>query len=157
MFSKKTIIVLVPESASHAKQLRVPKLFIFLSVFLIIFCFTFLGWIIPHYMMIKAQMPLLAQLEKESEQQKRKFVHLAERIDKMNIKIGELQKLDYGLKVMAELETSEDDGNTQIKGGDYLRSTTNLDKKLAPGPLINFINKFLLKKLVINLIGQGAK
>ena len=53
-------------------------------------------------------MPHLAHLRKENEQQKRHFAHLAQRINEIIGKMGELKELDDKLKVMANLETGED-------------------------------------------------
>jgi cell division septation protein DedD len=66
--------------------------------------------------MLNAQMPRLAQLEKENEQQKGEFFHLAERIQRMTLKLGELQELDDKLKVMANFKSDGDEDNTKIQG-----------------------------------------
>lgn len=56
----------------------------------------------------------LAQIEKEYEQQKSQFIHLAQRIDQVTLKVGELTEFDRKLRTMVNLETNEAD--TQIQG-----------------------------------------
>ena len=95
LISSKTTIVFVPEGTSHVKQLRVPGFVIFLPILLLIACTIFLCWIIPDYKIMKAKIPLLAQLEKENTEKERELAFLDKRIDKMNSRIGELQKLNH--------------------------------------------------------------
>jgi murein DD-endopeptidase MepM/ murein hydrolase activator NlpD len=76
-------------------------------------------------------MPLLAQLKKETEQQKIQFIYLAERIHQMNQKMKELRDFDHRLKVMANLKMSSNDTQLQGIGGsdpDLFRSSTSLPK-----------------------------
>ncbi|MBW1802473.1 MAG: hypothetical protein JRJ85_17295, partial [Deltaproteobacteria bacterium] len=110
MISRKTTIVFVPEGASHVKQLNVPAIVIFLPVLLLIACVIFLGWVIPEYKIMKAKIPLLAQLEKEKTEKDRELNLLEKRIHRMNSSIDKLQKLNHSLKLIA---------NTEVKDNEY--------------------------------------
>jgi len=105
------------------------------------------------YHAMKVQMPRLAQLEKETEQKKDQFTYLAERIDQITQKVDALKEFDHKLKVMANLETSEDNAQNQGLGGSPIslepehattrshkelvrlmhRSLDNLDNEIAAG------------------------
>jgi murein DD-endopeptidase MepM/ murein hydrolase activator NlpD len=105
---KKTTVVLVPGSTERVRQFRLPK---FLLGFLTLVFFltgTFLGWMIWDYQRIKPQMARLVQLQKENEAQRRQFVYLSRRILEIRKRIRELHEIDRQLRVMVELETSEE-------------------------------------------------
>jgi murein DD-endopeptidase MepM/ murein hydrolase activator NlpD len=111
---KKITILLLPESTNRVKRFRIPS---FLPVFLILLfisCAAFLVWIIRDYQTMKIQIPRLAQLEKENELQKSQLAHLAQRIEKTGEKMSELKEFDRKLKIMVNLETSED--KTEFRG-----------------------------------------
>jgi murein DD-endopeptidase MepM/ murein hydrolase activator NlpD len=59
------------------------------------------------YKVMRDQMPFLTQLKEENKQQKRQFIHLAQRIDEIIGNMGQLKQLDLKLKVMMNLETEE--------------------------------------------------
>jgi len=63
---------------------------------------------------MKSDMPRLAKLKCENEQQQRQFVHLVRRIDQITRNLNELKAFDQKLKVMVNLETGED--GSQFKG-----------------------------------------
>ncbi len=67
---------------------------------------------------MKTNMPELTQLKTERDQQKKQFIHLAQRIDKITQKMCELKEFDRKLKVMVNLETSEDNGQFGVGGSD---------------------------------------
>ena len=114
MASKKISIFLVPDGTSRVRQFRLPRFFlIFLTVFSV-FSAAFLSWVIQDYCTIKADMPRLARLKSENEQQRRQFAHLVQRIDQITHKLNDLKEFDRKLKVMVNLETSED--SSQFKG-----------------------------------------
>jgi hypothetical protein len=115
--SKKITIFLVPDYTNRVKQFRVPR---FLAVFSTIFCAlcaVFLFWVIPDYLIMKARMPKLAQLEVQNAQQKKQFVHLAQRVDQITQKMGRLSEFDRRLKVMVNMETDGDSSRPQGVGG----------------------------------------
>ena len=74
MIFRKTTIILVPEGASHVKQLRVPGLVIFLPIFLFTACVIFFCLIIPDVKILRTKKPLLAQLEVENKEKERLFL-----------------------------------------------------------------------------------
>jgi murein DD-endopeptidase MepM/ murein hydrolase activator NlpD len=86
-------------------------------IFLFISCAAFLVWIIRDYQAIKIQIPRLVQLEKENELQKRQLSRLVQRIDQTRQKMCELKEFDRKLKIMVNLETSEDKMEFRGVGG----------------------------------------
>lgn len=77
------------------------------------------------------QIPHLAQLEKENNQQRAQLVSLAHKIDQINGKMVELKKFDHKLKVMVNLETDEDHSQFLGIGGSdptLLNPDYNLEK-----------------------------
>ncbi len=109
MIIKKITVFLLPEGANSVKQFRFPILSKPLLVVFLLFCAAFLFWFIRDYYSMKIDMPRLAQLEKEVGQKKQQFIHLAHRIDQITDEMGALKEFDRKLKIMVNLETSEDD------------------------------------------------
>jgi len=111
---KKITIFMVPEGAKKVKQIRVPS---FLPLFLLLFFLAsgaFFLWTIQDYQDIKATSLRMARLQEENQKRKNQFMYLAQRIDQVTEKVRELRELDRKLKVMVNLETSED--NTEYEG-----------------------------------------
>ena len=117
MVLKKITIILMPEGTKSLKQLRLPKLFLLLLLF---FFFSFsvsFCWIIRDYQAMRKQRPQLALLNQENEQQKRHITYLTQRIDEIIAKMGELKEFDQKLKVMANLETEDEELSPGGVGG----------------------------------------
>jgi murein DD-endopeptidase MepM/ murein hydrolase activator NlpD len=114
---KKITILLLPESTNRAKQFRIPSFLPVFLIFLFISCAAFLVWIIRDYQAVKIQIPRLVQLEKENELQKSQLGHLVQRFDQTYQKMYELQEFDRKLKIMVNLETSEDNSEFRGVGG----------------------------------------
>ena len=87
--------------------MKFPKLLVPLFVLLFLSFVVSFGWMLREYKVLRDQMPFLTQLQKENEQQKRQFIHLAQRIDEIIGNMGQLKQLDLKLKVMMNLETGE--------------------------------------------------
>jgi murein DD-endopeptidase MepM/ murein hydrolase activator NlpD len=66
---------------------------------------------------MKIHSPQLVRLEKENELQKRQLDHLAKRIDQTTQKMYGLMEFDRKLRIMVNLETSEDKKEFQGVGG----------------------------------------
>ena len=117
MSAKKITIFLVPDGTKGVKQFSVPK---FLPVFVLTFLILSLGfciWVIRDYHTSKARCLELARFKSENALQKKQLVYIARRIDQFTHKIGELKKLDHKLRVMVNLETSEDQEEFRGVGG----------------------------------------
>ncbi|NVM26771.1 MAG: M23 family metallopeptidase [Desulfobacterales bacterium] len=135
MAFKAITIVLFPDGTNKVKQFRLPRFLLVFFILLIVSSAAFLSWIIRDYINMKMQMPLLAHLQKENEQQKRQFVHLARRIHQMTQKMRELQQFDRNLRVMVNLEIPDDSAEIQGVGGseptlllpDYSMAKTHKD------------------------------
>lgn len=107
MAFKSITLIWVPDGTKGPRQLKFPKLLFPLFILLLLTCFVSLFWIFREYQVMRDQMPLLGQLQKENERQKRQFIHLAQRIDDIIGNMGQLKELDLKLKVMMNLETAE--------------------------------------------------
>ena len=66
---------------------------------------------------MKTRLPRLSELQKENAQQKRQCTHLAERINQITKRMAALNDFDRKLKIMVNLETSEDDSQFKGVGG----------------------------------------
>ncbi len=111
---KKITIVLVPDGTNRVKQFRLPNLLLPILVLFLFSCGAFVAWIGLDYQTIKAQMPRIAHLQKENEQQRMQYLYLTERIGQMKQKMEELKEIDTKLKALAKLETGE--GNDSFLG-----------------------------------------
>ena len=117
MAFKKTTILLVPDATNRVKRFKVPSFLPVFFVFIIVSCAAFLVFIIRDYQSMKIHSPQLVRLEKENELQKRQLDHLAKRIDQTTQKLVELREFDRKLRIMVNLETSEDKKEFQGVGG----------------------------------------
>lgn len=109
MFFKKITVFLLPDGENNVKQFRLP---IPSPTLLSLFLISFLAlsfWFGYDYYSMKSQMPRLAQLEKETEQKKQQIIHMAQRVDQITHEMGVLKDFDRKLKVMVNLETSDEE------------------------------------------------
>lgn len=109
MAFKKITIVFLSDGARKIRQIKIPKLLILILFLFSISAMLLLARGINDYQGIKTQIPRFVQLQKENEQQRMQLIRLAQKIDQINQKLIELKKFDHKLKVMVNLENSEDD------------------------------------------------
>jgi murein DD-endopeptidase MepM/ murein hydrolase activator NlpD len=114
---KKVTIVVLPEGTHRTRQFRLPRILLVSLVLAVLSSGAILTWVVRDYSNLRAQLPRLTRLQKENEQQRRQFLHLAERIDRMTQRMGELNAFDSKLRVMVNLETGDDNGRYQGIGG----------------------------------------
>ena len=117
MAIKKFTLIFVPEKGNKVRQFKVPTLLALLSILLLISSLSAAVWIARDYISIRAKVPELEKLRQENAYQKKQFLHLARRIDSINQRLSELKEFDRRLKVMVNLETSEDPGGKEGIGG----------------------------------------
>lgn len=117
MAFKKTTILLVPDATNRVKRFKVPSFLPVFFVLILVSCAAFLVFIIRDYQSMKIHSPQLVRLEKENELQKRQLDHLAKRIDQTTQKMYGLMEFDRKLRIMVNLETSEDKKEFQGVGG----------------------------------------
>jgi hypothetical protein len=156
MALKKTTIVLFPDGTDRVKQIRLPRFLLFLIILLIIPCTVYLTWTLRDYVIIKKQMPLLAQLQTENEQQKREFIQLAESLPTLTQKMSELLETDRKLKVkMVNLKIIGNNDEIMGIGGsgptllshDYTIAKTHKDLvRLLHSSLDNLSNEMAVSK-----------
>ncbi len=94
-----------------------PKVVLYALIVCLLGGGAYFGWICQDYLGLRAKMPRFAQLEKEDEFQKKQVLHLAERINNMTKRVGELEAVDHRLRAMVNMETSEDNGPSNGVGG----------------------------------------
>jgi len=114
---KRLTIVFVPEGTGGTRQFRLPKVLLFTLALCLFGGGAYFAWVFHGYLSLKAKMPRLVQLEKENQFQKRQFLHLAQRINKMTKKVGELEAADHRLRTMVNMETGEDNAPSNGVGG----------------------------------------
>jgi murein DD-endopeptidase MepM/ murein hydrolase activator NlpD len=112
--SKKITIIFLSDGARKTKQLKIPKIFILSLPLFILAAVILVAWVFSDYQTVKTQIPRLAYLQKENKHQKVQLANLSQKIDHINRKMIELNRFDHKLRVMVNLETSED--NPQFLG-----------------------------------------
>ena len=104
----------MPHGTKKVKQLSIPRFLAFFLIFLAFISFIATAAIIQDYLKIKTKMPVMAQLQEENLQREKQFIHLAQRIDELTSRMGELREFDRKLKVMVNQDTSDE--GEEIKG-----------------------------------------
>ncbi|MBW1863751.1 MAG: hypothetical protein JRJ02_15505 [Deltaproteobacteria bacterium] len=101
-------IILIPEDTTRVKQFRLP--FFLLPIFglFLLSIGAFICWFNLDYQEKKTQMHRLIHLKKDNEQQKTQLHFLAQRINQINQKMGDFKEIHYELKVLVNLENSDD-------------------------------------------------
>jgi hypothetical protein len=105
---KKISIVLVPDSTSGIKQFRLPTIILPILVLFLISTTAYISWVFLDYHTIKAQVPRLAELERENGEQKRHLFFLAKRIDQIRMKMSEIEGPDHAIQVIMHGEINDD-------------------------------------------------
>lgn len=117
MISKKINIVCFPDGASKVWQFKLRKCFLFLLSLLFLSVTALLIYGVRDYRAIKRQIPKLAQFEKENKEQRVQIAAFSKKIEEVSAKLVGLKKFDRQLKLMVNLEPSEDDSQFVGVGG----------------------------------------
>lgn len=117
MAFRKMTIVLVPEDTLRVVRFRLPWIVPVVALIAFLSSLCYLGFVFQDYRALKARMPRFSELERESAQQQRQFIHLAQRVDQIALKMGELKDFDRKLKVLVNLETGDDSDRFRGVGG----------------------------------------
>jgi len=115
--SKKITILLIPDGTNRIKKIRIPR---FLPPFFLIILVFFTAaavWMVNDHQYMKARVARQCQLEKENALHRRQTLHLAQRINSVTQKLGELNDFDRKLRVMVNLETGADGSELHGVGG----------------------------------------
>ncbi len=105
---KKLNVVVFPEGGTKLKQFSLPRWLLLLLILSCVAWSAVLSYIIPEFLRMRQEIPVLGQLRRENRQQERQFTRLAERINRMAEKIDELKELDQKLRVMVNLEAGDE-------------------------------------------------
>lgn len=114
MANKKITILFLPDGSSRTRQLKIPKAVFILSFILLLMACAGLAYVIQDYWIIKKQMPGLVGLGKTNQEKDVQLISLAQRINQMGENMVESKAFVNQLRVMVNLEPSED--NTQFLG-----------------------------------------
>ena len=132
MAFKKTTIILFPGGSDKVRQFRLPQ-YLLISLILLFVSYTAsFTYFLCDYIIIKTRMPLLTQLKKENKKQKMQFIYLAEQINQMNQKVGELQDIDRRISFGVNLKTGSENKQLQGIGGsdqDLIKPDISIVKK----------------------------
>ncbi len=104
----------LPDGVRNVKQVKIPKFLVHLLLFSSLVILALLTWAFIDYHTLKTELPERHYLLKENQQQKLQLAALSQKIDEINGEMLELKEFDHKLKVMINLETSEND--TQFLG-----------------------------------------
>lgn len=111
---KKITIVFLPDGANKVRQLKIPKFLIRFFILICISAAALIAWASYDYYSFNLEVPKRIHLQKENMQQRVQLAALSRKIDQINQKMVELRRFDNKLKVMVNLEPSDD--NTQFIG-----------------------------------------
>ncbi|MBU2497717.1 MAG: M23 family metallopeptidase [Proteobacteria bacterium] len=111
---KRITIVFLPDGTKSVKHLKVPRILFTFLILVFLSGALALGWIIKDYIAVKSEIPRLSSLEKENGFQKTQLVVLAQKIDQIGRKVVELKEFDKRLRIMVNLDQTED--NSQFLG-----------------------------------------
>jgi cell division septation protein DedD len=111
---KQITVALISNDSEEFKRFIVPKYLIVFTLIFGICCAAYVGWLITNYRIVKSKMPLLIQLQKENEQQRMAFAHLANRIKEMSPKASHTEEPvpDFNGKVKLEFVGNGQNGQT---------------------------------------------
>jgi murein DD-endopeptidase MepM/ murein hydrolase activator NlpD len=114
---KNITIMLVPEGANGIRQIKFPKILLYVCAFLLIGSSAYLSHILSDYRALKGKLPQISELDRENTHQKKQFAHLAGRIDLISREMEELRKFDHRLRVMVYPEMGDENGELRGVGG----------------------------------------
>lgn len=117
MAFRKISIMFVPDGGCRIRQVCLSRILLLSALVFVMGGALVLSWVVRDYLRLKAEIPRLTQIEKEYKAQQDQFIYLAQRIDQINEKMKELKEFDHRLKVMVNLETSEESNNQNGIGG----------------------------------------
>ena len=112
--AKKLTILFLPDGSSPTRQLKIPKAAFMFFCILLLALGVGLAYLIQDYWNIKKQMPSLTGLDEENKAKNVQLVSLAQRINRISEDMVESKAFVNQLRVMVNLEPSED--NTQFLG-----------------------------------------
>jgi len=129
MAPKKATILFLPGGSNKVRKIKVSLAFI--RLFLIIFVFIGIGvcWLVNDYTKIKVQIPQLESLKKENNTQRVQLFALYKKINTINQKMAQLQEFDHKLRIMTNLNPSDEQEQFLGLGGSDLNTLT-LDYRL---------------------------
>lgn len=117
MSLKKITIVYFPDGINAVRQIKVPKLIIYLILALSLSIAACLACASNDYLKLKKNIPESLGLLKENNRYKSQIKALADKIDQINKKVVELKEFETKIKIMVNLDTGEEDAQFLGIGG----------------------------------------
>jgi murein DD-endopeptidase MepM/ murein hydrolase activator NlpD len=110
-------VLFVPGGRGAVKQVTIPAPVLALGLMVLCCIAVCACWLIRDYVLNSAQMPRLAQIEKERAQKQREFVLLSQRVDDLRGKFQGLLALDRKLRSVADLGAGQHEIGVLAMGG----------------------------------------
>jgi murein DD-endopeptidase MepM/ murein hydrolase activator NlpD len=115
-------VLFVPDGPGAVKQVTISLPVLAFGLFILCCTVAWSCWLIQDYILNSAKMPKLAEIEKESVQKEREFIHLRQRVDELGGKLEGLLALDQKLRSVADLEANQHEIGMLAMGGSELGS-----------------------------------
>lgn len=122
MASKKATILFLPGGSNKVRKIKIPHSLIPFLLSIIALISIGFGWLINDYKKIKTQIPELNHLKKENRIQKIQLVALSKKINQINQKMAKLQEFDRKLRIMTNINPSEEQDQFFGLGGSNINS-----------------------------------
>jgi hypothetical protein len=102
-------IILIPDESGRVKQFKVPAFLSALLLLLLTVSAGALGLMVSDYVMMKPRVELIAQLEKENEQQRLELLKMSQNVIRVVRELDDLQAIDSEEEVLQILASNVDD------------------------------------------------
>jgi hypothetical protein len=110
-------VLFVPDGPGAVKQVTIPLPILALGLFILCCTAACFCWLMHDYILNSARMPKLAEIDKESCQKEREFIHLCQRVDELGSEFQGLVALDQKLRSVADLEPTQHEIGILAMGG----------------------------------------
>jgi len=140
MASKKSTILFLPGGLNKVRKINVSRGAMFTLLFFIFIILLSVSWFTTDYIKIKTKIPELQYLKKENGVQKTHIIALSKKINHINQNMAKLQKFERKLRVMTNLEPSEEQDQLLAVGGSNAST-------LASGYQLEEVHKRLIQQM----------
>jgi len=136
MNSRRIKFLFIPDKNGQVKQIRIPSFLVALMLFLMTGSVAALSLVLADYARMKPRVELIAQLEKQNEQQRLELLEMSRNVMKVVRELDELQAINSEEEVLHNLARNFDDG----RGG-------RVDKQIENSLLSDRIDRGLYASL----------
>jgi len=125
MASKKSTILFLPGGLNKVRKITISRGAMFTLLFFIFMILLSVSWFTTDYIKIKTKIPELQYLKKENRVQKTHIIALSKKINHINQNMAKLQKFEHKLRVMTNLEPSNQQDQLFAVGGSNASTLTS--------------------------------